>query len=122
MTDTAPKPPRGLSARSRRLWTEVLDPEDGWSMHAGELAVFEQALRALDLADEAAKDVARDGMTVRDRYGSPKAHPLLDVVSRNRQIFAKLVHQLGLELGENETPTTIRARRAANSRWSREHG
>ena len=63
-------------------------------LSASTVELLRQACLSLDRADEAAELVARDGEVVLDRYGSPKAHPAVDVASRSRALFARLVAQL----------------------------
>ena len=71
---TTPKCPTGLSKRSRDLWSAVLADYD---LGPAELEVLRGALVSLDRADEAAEVLKTDGLSTVDRYGSPKAHPLL---------------------------------------------
>lgn len=113
--------PLGVSERAKRLWRAVLDDYDPGP---AELEVLRAALEALDRADAAAAIVKREGITVDDRYGTPKAHPAVDVELRARGLFARLCAQLGLRLAdeEDEPPTTRRARQAANTRWAKERG
>ncbi len=89
-----PAPPKGLSTRSRKLWREIVED---FVLAAAELELLRQALAALDLADDAAAIVAREGITVVDRYGSPKQHPACDVAARNQAIFGRFVAQLGVK-------------------------
>jgi hypothetical protein len=102
------------------LWRDV---HAGYELSAAECEVLRCALEALDRADAAAAIVKADGVTVLDRYGSPKMHPAADVESRNRALFARLVQQLQVRLGGTvaESPVSRRARQAANARWMR-HG
>ena len=116
---SAPKAPDGLSTRARRLWRDVLAE---YELSAAELEVLRSALVALDRADQAAAVVDAEGVVVVDRYGSPKAHPATDIEARNRTIFARLVAQLGVKVTPErvDSPQSVRARAAANTRWKRE--
>ena len=120
MTATTPKAPTGLTKRSRDLWTDVLADYD---LGPAELEVLRGALESLDRADEAAKVLKADGLVSTDRYGHPKQHPLLDVEQRCRTAFRQSVRQLGLEVDDDTQraphPKSVRARNAANVRWSR---
>jgi phage terminase small subunit len=89
-----PKPPTGLSRRSARLWRQVTEE---FELSAAELELLRSGLVALDRADEAARVLASEGLTISDRYGGCKAHPLLDVESRNRTLFSRIVAQLGVK-------------------------
>jgi hypothetical protein len=108
-------PPRGLSARSRRLWRAVLAE---FELSDAELAVLREALVSLDRADAAAAVVVAEGVLTRDRYGCWKANPATDVELRNRSLFARLIAQLGVKEPAVESQRTKHARRAAQARWS----
>ena len=89
-----PPPPRGLSPRSRKLWRDVTAR---YLMSPAELALFEGGLKLLDRADEARAIVDAEGLTVVDRYGSPRGHPLIDLEVRCRSAYAQTVRQLGVK-------------------------
>jgi phage terminase small subunit len=121
MTETGKKapPPAGLSDRAKKLWRAALAD---FELSPAELEVLRSACETLDRADAAAKIVKREGVTVKDRYGSPKAHPAVDAELRARGLFARLVRQLGIEFEEaeaDESPGTRQARGAAAARWGR---
>lgn len=113
-------PPTELSRRSRAIWQAVLADYD---LHAAELELLRCALVSLDRADEAGEVIARDGVTVLDRYGTPKSHPAADIEARSRAAYARMVAQIGVKLVDDEPkaphPKSVRARNAANVRWSR---
>lgn len=86
-----PAPPSGLSPRAVQLWRDLTDEYD---FAAPDLALLGECCAALDRADEARAILDREGLSVTDRYGSPKAHPLLDAEVRARALFARLLAQL----------------------------
>lgn len=90
---TVPKAPAGLSRRSSTLWRAVVDE---FELSPAEMELLRSALVALDRADAAAKVIDAEGVTVRDRYGSPKMHPAVDVESRSRTLYGRFVAQLGV--------------------------
>jgi hypothetical protein len=73
-------------------------------LSSSEVEVLRQACIALDRADQAAGIVAEEGPVAVDRYGSPKAHPAVDIESRSRALFARLVAQLGIKAGPSSVP------------------
>jgi Phage terminase, small subunit len=91
---TAGKAPTGLSARSRRLWTAVIDE---YVLSEAELELLRSALVSLDRADDAAKLLQRDGLTTTDRYGGLRPHPAVEIESKNRAMFGRFVAQLGIK-------------------------
>jgi hypothetical protein len=94
-----------------------------FELSPAELEVLRCALVSLDRADQAATVLDAEGVTVVDRYGSPKAHPAVDVEARNRAAFARMVAQLGVKVPEVppvRSPRSVRASAAAQARWARE--
>lgn len=99
---TIPAAPDGLSCRALSLWQAVVPSR---AASAGRLAVIEEALRALDRADEARRLVADEGMVSKtESTGALHVHPLLKVERENRQLFARLWEQLGFYLDSNIDP------------------
>jgi hypothetical protein len=97
---TAPRAPGDLSAASRTLWREVLSD---YVLSAAEREVLRQALLALDRAEQARAVIDAEGLTCRDRFGSPKQHPAVDVEARERLIFARLIAQLGVRASREQS-------------------
>jgi hypothetical protein len=95
-----PEPPDTLSEASGALWTSILTSHE---MSDAELEVLRSALAALDRADQAAGVLASEGLTVVDRYGGVRSHPMLDAELRARTLYARLVKQLGVELAPGAT-------------------
>lgn len=61
------------------------------------LALITQACQALDRAEQCRARVEKEGMVFRDRWGQPKAHPLLTVERDARGQFVSILLQLGLD-------------------------
>lgn len=105
------RPPAGLSPRSAALWRAT---HSDFDLSAAEIELLTEALRALDRADQARQVVDRDGPVVPDRYGSPKAHPAVDIEARARAFYAAAVRQLGVRESDpppSRGPGTFTARR-----------
>lgn len=113
--DRLPTAPSGLSTRARRLWRAVVGE---YELAASELEVLNQALGCLDRADQAGAVVTAEGVTVLDRYGTPKAHPAADVEARNRALFAAMVRQLGIKVTDG-SPRSRRAKPGPKPRSAR---
>lgn len=111
MTDL-PDAPDTLSEPSRALWSSILTTHE---LSDAELEVLRSALAALDRADQAAAVLATEGLTVTDRYGGVRSHPMLDAELRARTLYARLVKQLGVEL----TPGAVRRGRPGGSATGR---
>jgi phage terminase small subunit len=87
-----PKSPAGLSTSSRKLWSHVVEVYD---LRQDELAVLEEACRALDRAAEAREHLKKDGLLLPGRFG-PRSHPMQAVENSAALRAAKLLRQLGL--------------------------
>lgn len=95
------RPPKGLDGTRRALWRAIVAD---FELSDAEYRVLEDALRLTQRADQAAAVVDVEGVTVRDRYGSPKAHPAVDVETRCRATAARLFAQLGVRLVDDPGP------------------
>ena len=87
-----PKPPAGLSTSSRKLWAHVVEVYD---LRQDELAVLEEAVRALDRAAQAREQLRKDGLMLEGRFGA-RAHPAQAIENSAALRAAKLLRQLGL--------------------------
>jgi phage terminase small subunit len=97
--DAHPPAPEHLSPESQRLWVELVQEEVTTSSRQ---ALLITALESLDRATEARKVIEREGMvTVTDRSGMTHLHPLLRTERESKQLFAKIMSQLGLALPRN---------------------
>jgi hypothetical protein len=88
------RPPDGVTPSSKRLWRQI---DSEYVLSAAELELLHQALVSLDRANAAAEQIDADGLTVADRFGAQKPHPLIDVEARHRTVFARLIAQLNVK-------------------------
>lgn len=86
--------PKHLSPASRRLYLSVTGSYDLEPWH---VRVLVEALQSLDRAEQARRQLDKEGLTVAGRFG-PRAHPLLNVERDHRASFARLMKQLGLDI------------------------
>lgn len=92
--------PDGLSDRSRALWCEVVPYR---AMSAGRIALIEEALRALDRADQMREAVDRDGPTSTNKTtGMIHVHPCCKLEREARQAFTRIWTTLGLGWSSKE--------------------
>mgnify|MGYP001815459605 FL=1 len=95
-------PPKHLSAEAKALWKSVLADYELERRHE---AILLTALAALDRMRQAQAQLAEDGLTTVDRYGSVKAHPCVVIERDSRAAFLRAMRELGLDL---EAPPTTR--------------
>ena len=94
-------PPEEFSNGSKELWISVV-PSRAESPERLEMIL--QALKAKDIADECARIIEREGMTViTPNSGVAHSHPLIKVERENRQLFLKVWEKLGF----NEDPRLL---------------
>jgi hypothetical protein len=89
-------PPRGLSAEAKRRW-RALVLEYGVDDAAG-IQILHTGLQSFDLAERAAATIAKDGPTFVDRFGQPRAHPLLPVLRDARAAYLQAIKQLNFDV------------------------
>lgn len=105
-----------LQDRARAYWEAVTDSYD---LNVDGLELLVETCECIDRCDRLAAQLREEGLMVEGRYG-PKAHPALSALRSDEALLAKLVAQLGLpdpEGGVIESPATLRARKAAETRW-----
>jgi phage terminase small subunit len=95
MTLKTPKPPRHLTAATRRWWLSVVE---GWELEDHHVRLLTLAAQAWDRADLARGEVARDGLTVPTRDGGRKSHPALKALEAAEIAFARLIRELDLDV------------------------
>lgn len=103
---TTRKTPAGLDARGRRFWRAIVDAYDPSD---SELELLLETCRTLDL-------VERLEAAVKSR---PDPDPKIIAEIRAQRIaLGRLLAQLAIPAGAVESLTTLRARKAAQSRWA----
>jgi len=87
--------PAGLSERSQKLWCAMVP---GKAQSPGALVMVEQALRALDRADEAGRAIDTEGLTsLTEATGAVHVHPAVKIERENRALFARLWTSMHLD-------------------------
>ena len=106
--------PRHLSTEARSLFRSITA---AYLMEPHDLAVLVVGLEALDRANAARRAIDADGLTVLDRFGQARPHPLLTAEVQARSQFLAGMKQLGLDYEPVSNQARTVAARAA--RWSR---
>ena len=102
-------PPAYLSDKSQQLWRDIVVIKRKNMISLGRVVLLEQALTALDRADEAAEIVRKEGMTTKTTTtGAVHVHPLVKVERENRGLFARLWKQLGFGFDARIDGRTVR--------------
>jgi hypothetical protein len=112
------KPPTGLKAQGRKLWTAVAG---SYILTASEMEMLRQAARTADELDRLERAVrALPELTTTGSTGQLKPHPLLEEVRRHRLLLERLTTALCLPDDTEEVGSRAgsrHARKAAEGRW-----
>ncbi|RWE46903.1 MAG: hypothetical protein EOS79_11035 [Mesorhizobium sp.] len=101
------KIPRHLTAKTRKFCARILEDFDLERHH---FEILCRTAEAMDRADAARDLVTKDGLTVVDRYGTPKAHPAVAIERDARTAVLRGLRELGLDVDASEAPRAPRTR------------
>ena len=90
-----PKPPRDLSAPTKRWFASIAAT---FELEPHHVRLLELAARAWDRAEQARKVLAKEGLTVADRYGQLKPHPCIGIEKDSAIRFARMTRELSLDV------------------------
>jgi len=89
--------PKHLRAETRKWWLSVIADYELEPHHTRLLSMAAETWDEYVAAREAVK---KHGMVYADRFGQPKARPEIAIERDCRVGFARLIRELGLDLGE----------------------
>ena len=95
MTSTK-RAPAHLSKEAKKIWSELLSEYD--LNDAAGLRILRVALESFDRAQAAREAIDEEGMTVIDKAGQTKSHPLLPIERDSRAAFLAGLKALNLDL------------------------
>jgi len=90
------RPPGHLSKEGQEIWREIL--QEYAIDDATGLRILRVALEAFDRAQAARTAIDKDGLTVIDKAGQIKSHPLLPIERDSRAAFLAGMKALNLDL------------------------
>lgn len=88
-----PKPPAKLGKAGSSFWRKT---HSAYILDEVQSEMLFRACCQLDRADQAAAVLAKDGLTVENRFGSTTAHPMIAVESNAIALFRHLARQLNI--------------------------
>ena len=88
-----PEPPEQLSEWSKGFWRSVAGTR---VKSIGRLSLLEEGLKTRDRGEEARIKIGNDLTLITPRSGCEHLHPLYRVERESRQLFIKVLIQLGL--------------------------
>lgn len=99
MKSKTQKPPLGLSKESREIWKKLI-AEYGFEDQGG-LELLKIYCQTSDRAKDCRKEIDKEGMQVKDRFGQLKPHPLLTAEKEARSIMLAALRQMNLDVIPN---------------------
>ncbi|MDX9788032.1 MAG: hypothetical protein RBT11_14705 [Desulfobacterales bacterium] len=90
------QPPDHLSSESKQIWNDII-VEHGINDPAG-LRILRVACESFDRAQSARTQIDLDGLTILDKWGQIKPHPLLACERDSRAAFLAGLKALSLDL------------------------
>lgn len=109
--------PADLASRGRKFWREITGQ---FELTKAELEILREVCRTLDDLDRLAACVLADGAMTTGSAGQPVVNPAMAEARGSRALLHRLVAALNLPDDQGDavpSPQTIRAQRAAASRW-----
>lgn len=109
---------KGLGERGQRLWDAIFTEDVEGDQHDQELVL--ETCRVLDVIDNLAAAVQRDGVTVAGSRGQPVVNPAVAEMRQQQVVFSRLIGQLNLdeaEMGALLTARAAAAKRAGQQKW-----
>jgi len=106
---TSTPPPTHLSKASK-AWFKAIT--DDFRLESWQLRTLTAAAEAWDRTQQAREQLAVDGLTLDDRFGQVRVHPLVAVERDSRLAFVRCLRELALEVDDEPAevrPPRIRA-------------
>ncbi len=75
---------------------------EGWHLEPHHIRLLTLAAESFDRAAECRRVIQKEGLISKDRYGQPRLHPAADEERRAKALFASLLKQLNLDVGDPE--------------------
>jgi P27 family predicted phage terminase small subunit len=89
-------PPKHLSRESKKMWRSILEEYEIADI-AG-LRILRVALEAFDRSQKCRESIDDLGLTIKDKFGQQKPHPLLPMERDSRAAFLAGIKALNLDI------------------------
>ena len=109
MTQKSHKPPRYLSAPTRRWFASVCAE---YELEAHHLRLLTLACESWDRCQQARAVIDKEGMVYEDRFGAPRSRPEISIERDSRLSFSRLLRELDLDVAppvEASRPPALRS-------------
>ena len=92
------KPPKCLKAAAKKMWNRLL--EDFQIDDSAGLSLLESACICYQRAEDARKQVQREGLTIKDRFEQIRPHPCCAIERDARAAMVAALRALKLQPGD----------------------
>ncbi len=99
MASKLPPAPKNLKAPTKRWWKAVVSEFDLRPHH---LRLLQFAAEAWDRAEQAKEAIRKHGLVFTDKHGQPRARPEVNIERDSRIGFARMLREIGLDLGGSD--------------------
>jgi P27 family predicted phage terminase small subunit len=113
--DPAVTAPKHLTAQTRAWFLQVVSE---WRLDTHHVKLLQLAAESWDRGQQARRQIAREGITVRTRDGGRKRHPAVAIEEQCRIAFTRLTRELDLDLDgpkEASRPPMLRSVRPSGA-------
>ncbi len=90
-----PDPPPGLSPEAADWWRKIVST---WKFDDAGLLILENGLSAFDRMRQAQAVIAKEGVTILDRFEQPKQHPATQVERDAKATLLRSLKALNLDI------------------------
>ena len=121
MSDSTPKPPDpppDLGEAGTKLFREIAT-SGAYELRPDELSILEEACSEKDLIAELEAERRGSPYMVKGSQGQDVINPMISDLRQHRMAFKSLLGALNLPDEAGETPRSVGARKAAQSRWGK---
>jgi hypothetical protein len=112
-TTRKPAVPKATGANGKKLWASVVDV---WQLEEHELALLREATRTVDLLDDLAAIVKRDGPIVAGGAAGPRCRPALVEARQLKIALARILAALRMPDGVDGDESAGRRQRRVGAR------
>src|SRR5947209_8274618 len=90
-----PKPPDYLSAEAKALWRKICFEYD--ILDSAGLTLVESVASSFDVWQKSQKQISKEGITTKDRWGALKAHPAIAIMRDAKSAMLRALRELHLD-------------------------
>lgn len=91
------KAPKSLGKDGKQLWAQICA---GYQFDEVGTVILERACETFEDLQAASRTLKREGLTYKDRFGTPKLHPAWRITHETRESLLKHLRSLNVDPGQ----------------------